>query len=80
MSTLTLNDTSLNRYLRVLQGFDKATKKKLIKRLLESLEEKNPEKNPNELFGAWQDNRSAEEIIEDIYKARTASRPIEDFE
>jgi predicted transcriptional regulator len=72
------NKTSLlDKFLNVLIELDDKSKKKIIERLRASMkkEENNPEKKEvfdiTDLAGKWEDDRSAEEIIKDIYDSRT---------
>jgi hypothetical protein len=52
-----------------MQNWDSGAKKEMIVRLLHSLEGKN-DADFSDCFGAWQDDRTAEEIIEEIYSTR----------
>ena len=54
----------------------------LISRISESLKsatDTNTENQWTQLFGAWNDNQSAEDIINDIYNSRGNNRQIEDL-
>jgi hypothetical protein len=70
MASLTLTDKILEKYVSLLNGLDKASKKKIIVRLTESLDLKEQSVDLNTLFGAWEDNRSSDEIINDIKESR----------
>ena len=54
---------------RLMQNWDVESKKEMIARLLHSLEQKTGS-GFSDCFGAWQDDRSADEIIEEIYANR----------
>ena len=54
---------------RLMQNWDAESKKEMITRLLHSLEQKT-EADFSDCFGAWQDDRDADEIIEEIYANR----------
>ncbi|MFT6843089.1 MAG: hypothetical protein ACJASR_001863 [Psychroserpens sp.] len=77
MGYLSLNSAVLERYFSFLKRFDNDTKKKLIVKLTNSL---GPEtQNPidlSKLFGAWQDDRSTQEIIDEIRDSRVEPRDI----
>ena len=75
MGNLTITNKVLERYFGFLIRFDNSSKKKLIIKLTNSLELK--EKKPldvKSLFGAWQGDESADEIIEEIRNSRVESR------
>lgn len=62
-------------------NLDNGSKKRIIIKLTRSIDDKKSSKTEFEnLFGAWEDSRSAEEIIDDIRNARTQNRKIEGFE
>lgn len=70
MASLTLSNKSLERYVSLLKGLDNTSKKKLIIKLTESLEVKEDKMDLGKLFGAWEDNRSSDEIIKEIRESR----------
>lgn len=74
MATLKIGDKSLAHYFGFLKNLDSPSKKKLIAQLTNSMK---PTKNENQgidhLCGAWEDNKSAEEIILDIKNSRIES-------
>jgi len=77
MGSLTLTNIILEKYFNFLKKFDNNTKKKLIIKLTNSLEFK--EKKPFDiklLFGAWQDDRTSQEIIDEIKNSRIAPKDI----
>lgn len=68
---LSPSNETIDRYLQFLTRFDNEAKKKLIIKLTESLETQSTENdNFKSLFGAWEDARSSDEIIQDIKSAR----------
>lgn len=80
MGSLTLNNTTLNKYFGILKNLDDNTKKKLIIELTESIQSpKNADQKLENIFGAWQDNRTADEIINDIESSRSNYRNIEEL-
>lgn len=81
MATISLNNSSLKKYLDLLRSFDLKSRKKLLEGLNESVAEDN-EPKPNDIksmFGAWEDNRDSDDIIRDIKNARINGRDIENF-
>jgi len=77
MGNLTITNEILDRFFNYLIKFDNRTKKKLIIKLTESLEVK--EEKPfdlKSLFGAWKDERSTEQIIDEIRKSRVEPKEI----
>jgi len=87
MSTLHLSDTLLDGYLALFDQLAPRDQTILLNKLTETVKEKNalpknfPEKiflpepeNPmtlEELAGSWEDDRTTEEIIEDLRRSRT---------
>jgi len=81
MGTLRLNDESITRYFSFLKHLDTQSKKKLIVELTKSIESTPTKKSGiKRLYGAWEDDRTAEQIIHDIRSSRGNNREIEDFE
>ncbi|MFL0683868.1 hypothetical protein CLV31_11661 [Algoriphagus aquaeductus] len=70
MATLTVNNKILEKYLSVLEGFDKSSKKTIIEKLSKSLEDKAIKTDLESLFGAWEDEKSSDEIIKEIRDSR----------
>jgi hypothetical protein len=66
MATLTVNTKILKNYLSLLERLDKTSKKTIIKKLSESLEENVVKKDLESFFGAWEDQKSSDEIIKEI--------------
>ena len=82
MGHLAINNKILDKYFRFLARLDNNSKKRLIIRLTESIENESDKKNNdfNKLFGAWNDKRNEEEIINEIRNSRIENRKIENFE
>ncbi len=69
-------------YINLLSSVSDEIKLRIINKLSESLlKEGKKEISIKDSFGVWNDNRSAEEIINEIHKARVlGTRKIEPFE
>ena len=67
--SISVSPDTIDNCFRLMQNWDSLSKKEMIVRLLHSLEQKN-DADFSDCFGAWQDDRTAEEIIEEIYSAR----------
>ncbi|MEQ8582365.1 MAG: hypothetical protein RIC30_01985 [Marinoscillum sp.] len=81
MATLKISDKSISRYFGFLKNMDTQSKKKLIIQLTDSIESKETtKKGIDHLFGAWEDTKTAEEMISEIRGSRTQNREIEGFE
>jgi hypothetical protein len=80
MGNLTLNSKTLEKYFGLLNNLDNLSKKKLIIKLTESLDIKEEKVDLKTLFGAWEDTKESEEIIEEIRKSRVEKTDIESFE
>ncbi len=77
---LSSNPYDIEEHLSLLLKLDNETKKKLIVRLTESLEVvHHNETTVAELFGTWEDERSSEEIIEDIRTSRMEKNEFKRF-
>lgn len=70
MATLTVNHKILEKYLSLLEGLDKSSKKTIIEKLSKSLEDKTVKTDLESLFGAWEDEKSSDEIIKEIRDSR----------
>ena len=67
MGSLVLNNSTLDKYFGILKNLDTGSKKKLIKKLTESLQTKRHSTfGVDDLYGAWQDSRNADDIIDYI--------------
>jgi len=73
--SLALKNTTIEKYFGFLAKLDIASKKRLITKLKESINDKEPEKfDLKSLYGAWEDSRSSDEIIEDIKNSRVEKK------
>ena len=80
MATTTLNTKTLELYYNFLNGLDKNSKKILISKLKESLNAKKKDGlSLNELYGAWQDSRDADDIINEIRNSNVNKFDIEEL-
>ena len=71
MGYLAINNSIIDKYLSFLFKLDDSSKKRLIMKLSESIEKENKEKTDiKKLFGAWIDERTSDEIIDDIRSSR----------
>ena len=81
MGSLTISNKILNKYFGYLKNLDNKSKKSLIIKLTKSLETKSKKEiDLNKIFGAWDDDRDADEIISDIRSSRVDKHNIESFE
>ena len=80
MGKISVNNTALDKYFRLLSLFDNSSKKQLILKLTASLEVEEKDFDLKSLFGAWEDTRDSDQIIKDILEARVNNRETEDFE
>jgi hypothetical protein len=70
----------VDNYFRFINDWDIESKKELIKKITDSLYIKNNDKSDfSSCFGAWSDNRTADEIINEIYDNRVNHKEIEVF-
>ena len=77
---LAFKNKKVNHYFRLMKNWDTESKKDLIIKLTKSINNKTEEKHDfSSCFGAWDDERSADEIIEDIRNSRVNNPEIEDF-
>ena len=67
--SITVPPDAIDGCFRLMQNWDTGAKKEMIVRLLHSLEQK-AESDFSDCFGAWQDDRDADDIIEEIHAAR----------
>lgn len=75
-----VNNNMINNYFRFMRNWDIDTKKDMIVKLTLSIDEKMDSKHDfSTSFGAWSDNRSAQEIIDDLKLNRTNNHEIEAF-
>jgi len=67
-------------YFRFMRNWDNETKKDMIIKLTKSIEEKpNDRFDFSSCFGAWEDERSADEIIQEIRSNQVNQAEIEEF-
>lgn len=66
-------------FFDMIKNLSADEKRKLIKKISESLEEKKPENSWKVLYGAWQSEDSAENIINELRASRHSNRQIEDL-
>lgn len=70
----------VNSYFRLMRNWDNEAKKEMIIKLTSSIDDK--PKNQSDFsscFGAWEDQRSADEIIQEIHADRVNKKEIEEF-
>ena len=71
MGGLTISNKILDKYFGYLKNLDNNTKKNLITKLNESIETNSKKEfDINSLFGAWEDERTSDEIISEIKSSR----------
>ncbi len=77
---LGLEKYKVNSYFRLMKNWDIESKKDLIIKLTQSINDKSEDNHDfSSCFGAWDDERSADEIINDIRNSRINNQDIEDF-
>jgi hypothetical protein len=79
MGNITMTSETLERYFEVLKGFDNDSKEKLIKKLEESIHREKKFIDPQTLFGAWEDDKTSDEIIKEIRESRVEKRESTSF-
>lgn len=80
MENLTVSESTLNKYFGILENLDINSKKRLIIKLTKSINRKPKiEEKLDNIFGAWQGTKSAEEIIFEIKESRYNNREIEEL-
>lgn len=68
---ISIANKKVNSYFRFMKNWDNESKKDLIIKLTESIDNESKRKYDfSSCFGAWKEDRSAEEIIEDLRKDR----------
>ena len=79
MQTATGN-IKVDSFFRFMRTWDNESKKNLIIKLTQSIDSENrKERDFSSCFGAWEDNRTADEIINELRIDRVNNREIEDF-
>lgn len=76
MKNLKFNTTLVDAYFELLRNFSDSTKEALISRLKKSMKNNN-EQESFSLFGTWESNNTADEIIADIENNRQTNREID---
>lgn len=70
----------VNSFFRLMKSWNNETKKDMIIKLTSSIDDKPRGKfDFSSCFGAWQDNRSADEINNEIRSDRVNNKEIEEF-
>ncbi len=78
MDTLNVNSILVNNYVALLQNMSQDHKLELISKLAQSLKtEKEEGMSMKELFGAFQSEQTADQLIEEIRQSRIFNREIE---
>lgn len=78
--SLALTNKTIDKYFGFLTRLDNDSKKKLIIKLTESIDTNEVDKiDWRDLYGAWEDDRDADEIIKEIRDSRIDSKNIADF-
>ena len=78
--SLAFEKNNVNSYFRLMKNWDTESKKDLIIKLTQSINNKTEDNHDfSSCFGAWDDERSSDEIIDDIRNSRVNNRDIEDF-
>ena len=73
-----MSNKAIEKYFSFFKNLDVSTKKKLIIKLTESIKPKREKPfDLKKLFGAWEDSRDSDAIIEEIRESRVNSRNIE---
>jgi hypothetical protein len=77
---IALNNSLIESYSKYFQKLDLQSKKQLIIKLTESIGESSDDSYDfSACFGAWDDDRSAQEIFDDIKKDRNNAREPEEL-
>ncbi len=72
---IALKNKVIDKYFGFLKSLDNNSKKRLIVKLTESIEVGETEKiDLKSLFGAWEDNRTSDEIIAEIRNSRVEKK------
>lgn len=74
--SVSLKNTLIEKYFDFLTRLDNATKRRLIIKLNDSIDIVKEKNNIDlsSLYGAWEDSRSSDEIINDIKNSRVEKR------
>jgi hypothetical protein len=72
---LALTNKNIDKFLGFLIRLDNRSKKKLIMKLAESIEPGEEKKfNLNDFYGAWEEKRDSDEIINEIRNSRVEKK------
>lgn len=75
MGSLTMSNKTLDKYFGYLKNLDNDTKKNLIIKLTKSIETKSKKAfDIKSIYGAWEDDKSSDEIIKEIKSSRVEKR------
>ena len=75
MGSLTVSNKILEKYFGYLKNLDNSAKKNLIIKLTKSIETKsNKTFDIKSVFGAWDDDRTSDEIIKEIKSSRVEKK------
>jgi len=77
MKNLQLNTRLVDSYLELLKNFNDSAKQNLIDKLKKTMKPKNDDSELLDLFGAWESDKSAETIIEELAANRNTNRLID---
>ena len=78
--SIAFKNKKVNSYFKLLKNWDTESKKDLINKLTKSINDITGDNYDfSSCFGAWDDDRTADEIINDIRNDRVNNRDIEDF-
>ncbi|HET8886389.1 MAG TPA: hypothetical protein VFM70_08590 [Salinimicrobium sp.] len=81
MGSLTVSNKMLEKYFGFLKNLDNNAKINLINKLIKSIETKpKKESDLKSMFGAWEDERTSDEIVEEIKNSRVVKTNTESFE
>lgn len=80
MGSLAISNKILDKYFGYLKNLDTKTKKSLIFKLTKSIEKKSDKQfDLHSIFGAWDDEKSSDDIISDIKSSRVEKRNTENL-
>lgn len=75
---IALKNTTIDKYFGFLTKLDNISKKRLIIKLTESIEVKEKKHfDLKNLYGAWEDTRTSDEIINEIRNSRVEKKSID---
>ena len=75
---IALNNTTIDKYFGFLTKLDILSKKRLIVKLTESIQTSEIKQiDLKSMYGAWEDKRTSDEIINDIRNSRIEKKSID---